>query len=808
MDKINNNIESLDILDWNAIVTELQSFAVSEMAKVKMMELLEEQNWAQSKEQATLLQKETKEVGQIIDKRPFWSCLSELDSPLEALESLERAQVLELEDIHLVYRWLLAIDTWVNIPKIDLPSLVKKAIDQMIDPDLLIRELSPILGDHNELSEQASPVYRELKKKIIQLQTQIETELNYLIQKFTQKGLLQESFYDKREGRYVLPFKVSEQSSVSGRVVGSSMSRQTAYIEPVEIEKLSIELSLSQARLSEEIYRILKEKSLFLTEYASEIIHSIDLIVYWDQVAAKAKMAREFSGKEIEITDHDFELNNVAHPLLWKTLEENQIIKNSIELKSPTQMMMITGPNTGGKTVLLKTIGIACVFARTGIAFPGSNRHQVPFIDTFFVDLGDPQSIEKSLSSFSGHILKMKKILSHAHQNSLILLDELNSATDPEEGACLSRAIIEALLEKNVFIVTTTHDPLLKNFSLEDKRILPVSMLFDEKEQLPTYQIKEGVPGRSRALETADRLGIPKEILKKAKSYLSETHVAFENKLSQLDQIFELADKEKKRAAHLREEAERLKNEWETRVEKTFTDVMDRSKRRVKQITEEVQDQVREILKQIQETRNKKTIDRGREKISNLLSQTDSLFTDAIKKEAPEESDILEKNRVPELEKPMIEVGVRVKVPKWKSHGTVVEMKGKKIKVRLETLTGEVHSGMAVQLMTDEVEVLSHAQQQLQNKKVETDIESGQLSSSQMDIRGIRFEQAMQMVEAFLDQSVRSSCLQVKIIHGVGTGALREGTREILSRLPYVKDYRDATSGDGGAGVTVVEFSK
>ncbi|MCM2324066.1 MAG: Smr/MutS family protein, partial [Oligoflexia bacterium] len=494
-------------------------------------------------------------------------------------------------------------------------------------------------------------------------------------------------------------------------------------------------------------------------------------------------------------------------PLLWWTLTPEAIIRNELDFGEPVRTLLLTGPNTGGKTVLLKTLGLAGICARTGFPFPAVEVPRVPFFRSFFADLGDPQSIERHLSSFSGHVLRFKEILDEVSDRSLVLIDELNSATDPEEGAALGRAFLESVMARNAMIVTTTHDPHLKALSVSDERILTASMAFDEGSRTPTYVMQLGVPGRSRALETAERLGLPADVIELARSYLSRGHVEFEQLLSRLESDAREAARSRKEAVALREEARRLEKQWSERTEASVTEMLDRTRQKLRRILEQAQDEVRSSARRLEEMRTRHELDEARTRLTETAEASAERLESALKEEAPEIAELLERKAretrtaaPPPPQETAFEPGMTVRIPKWKNTGTVLGFQGTKLKVAMGTLQ--------LTLLPSEVEPIAGAAKPATRAHVTTLSASGDASARQLDLRGFRLDDAMAELERFIDHAYRSGAPEITIVHGLGTGALREGTRKLLSRLPYVKDFRDGGTGQGGTGATLVEFER
>jgi DNA mismatch repair protein MutS2 len=509
--------------------------------------------------------------------------------------------------------------------------------------------------------------------------------------------------------------------------------------------------------------------------------------------------------------ERHFFLRQTAHPLLWWSLKTEEIIRNEIDFGVPASTLLLTGPNTGGKTVLLKTLGLAGICARTGFPFPATDHPVVPFFDSFFADLGDSQSIEQHLSSFSGHVVKFKEILDHITDQSLILIDELNSATDPEEGAAFGRAVLETLMSRNSMIVTTTHDPHLKALAITDPRILNASMAFDEKARTPTYLMVSGIPGRSRALETAERLGIPQEVIQLAKRYLSPEHNEFEKMLAKLEADTQDIARARKEALALREEAERLKKEWTERTESSVQDMLERARQKLRRIHEQAQDEVRTAVRKLDEVKNRREIDKTRSGINDASKLASAQLESVLEKEAPELAKVLSRKTeeqtktTDEISLFKMETGSIVRIPKWKSTGTIMEITGSKVKVTV----GKIQ----MTLSTHDIELISppSSKKPMVQTRIDThsELTNGVTPPSEIDLRGTRFDEAMSYLEHYLDASFRSGIFtEVTVIHGLGTGSLREGAHKLLKELPYIKSFRDGGKGKGGTGATIVEFER
>ena len=804
-------------LDWPKLLEYTAQEARTPYGKARILALLESSAFAQTPERAQEIQNETQEMSQILERSALWGPLNGLEFVDEDLENLNRGAVLELSALVRLRSWLYALDSWSHFPKELAGKSFKNALIGLFSPVECVRVLDRVLTPSGELSEKASSTLATLLSQSRDLKREISAKMDSLLREYDSKGVLQENYSDVRDGRYVLPVRVSDQSKVEGRVAELSVSRQTVFIEPKEVEQLQSRLRRIEAEISHEIFLILMGVSKQLQPFSGVIEASIEVMGYWDAAQARARIAKRYGGRPITLsTERQWILQETVNPVLFWSLPESEIIRNSIELEQGQQMILLSGPNTGGKTVLLKTLGLSAVCARTGFFYPGSGKLWVPFFDSFFVDLGDPQSIEDHISSFSGHVLKMKRILTEIGPKSLVLIDEMNSATDPEEGAALALAFVQTVLRVDgAILVATTHDPKLKAMGVGDDRVLNASIIFDEETLRPTYRVVFGAPGRSRALETAERLGIPKEVLSLARSYLSKEHQVVESVLQQLQGRLGTVEKAHRDATLLKEEAEKLKAEWEEKVKNTVNESLEKARQKLKHVLEMAQIEVRETLKKIQSTKSHKQLDEVRRELNEAFQAGEKRLDSSVSEAAPELMEAISgEAAIPSVATPY-QTGQWVRVPKWKNVGEIVEWDGKKARVALGAQNGTgLGKAFVVTVYPAEMELLSEREMktvlgvrsgQTGGKKKTVTVQASDPGhvADQIDLRGQRLDDAMREVTNYLDRAFRSGKIEVTIVHGLGTGALREGVRSLLKGTNYVANYQDA----GTSGATVVRFS-
>lgn len=821
--------QAIQTLEWDRLVDLACCEAQSELGRQQVDQLKENEAWAQSVSEAQLRQKQTQEVLPLLGRDALWRCLNSLPDPSPILESLALGRVIELEELASVRSWLIALDSWVQMPRHHVSgSLFQAGLDSLLDPSLLLRKVDRVLTPRGEISEKASPLLRSLLAEIRKTRSAIQKQMDVLMKKYSSLGVLQEEFSDVRSGQFVLPVRISSQSQVEGEICDTSVSRQTVYIEPREVGELGRQLRRHENALHQEIYRILRELCTELQPFSSDIERSVRVLGYWDAVQARARLGQRYGGKKITVSEgRTFHVTQAAHPLLWWAMEEEEIVRNDILLSEKDRTLLITGPNTGGKTVLLKTVGLAALCARTGFLFPAGVQVEVPYFDRIFADVGDPQSIEAHLSSFSGHVMTLNRITNEVTPMSLILLDELNSATDPEEGAALARAFLESIMEvgdgghTGPITVATTHDRYLKSLAIQDSRIVNSSMAFNEGSNQPTYEMVYGVPGRSRALETAQRLGVSSHILERAHHYLSRGHQDFEGVLAELEVSLKDAKKSQQESQRLEERAKHLKEHWEEKTRIAIDELLGGVKSRLRRLLSQSQDEIRGHLKQLRESRSRQTAEEVRHSIHQSISRAMDDLDKVVVQESTELAELTQsKPEVGKASEGSFEVGQIIRVPKWKNLGTVTSIQKEKVEVILGDPRRGAGLQMKVLLKKDEISELSPAEKQqlseymTQKKKTGATVEmsvsapsSSEVGSS-LDLRGKRFEEAMTILENYIDASFRSGQRQVRVITGLGSGAIREGTRKYLASVPYVLSFEDGGEHGGGAGATLVEFDQ
>ena len=630
----------------------------------------------------------------------------------------------------------------------------------------------------------ASEELARIRRKIHDSESQVRDVLQDLLKQKVQ--MLTEGIVASRNGRQVLPVKNTYRNKIAGVVHDISASGNTVYIEPREVVKLSEEIASLRADERYEMLRILQEISERVRPHAAEIANDAWIIGHLDLIRAKVRFIQEMQAVVPKLSEQEeIQLLQVRHPLV------KNAVANDIHFGKDLTAIVITGPNTGGKTIMLKTLGLTQVMAQSGLPILADKGSRVGVFDQIFADIGDEQSIEQSLSTFSSHMTNIVQILGQVNQNSLLLLDELGAGTDPQEGAALAMAILEDLRLRQVKTMATTHYPELKAYGIETAFVQNASMEFDTASLRPTYRFMQGVPGRSNAFEIAKRLGLSEVIVGDASQQVNQDNDV--NRI--IEQLEEQTLESRKRLDNIREvEQENLKM---NRALKKLYNELNREK----------------------ETELNKAREQAAEIVDLALSESDQILKNLhsksqlkpheiieakakLKKLAPEKVD-LSKNKVLQKakKKRAPKVGDDIVVLSYGQRGTLTS--------QLKDGRWEAQVGLIKMTLEEKEFDLVQTQQEKPVKKKQVNVvkrASGRGPQARLDLRGKRYEEAMTELDAFIDQALLNNMAQVDIIHGIGTGVIREGVTKYLQRNKHIKSFGYAPQNAGGSGATIVTF--
>ncbi|WP_297716651.1 endonuclease MutS2 [Intestinimonas sp.] len=656
--------------------------------------------------------------------------------------------------------------------------------------------ISTSILSEEEIADAASPELADIRRHIRASSSKVRDILQKLISS-SQAKYLQESIITMRSGRYVVPVKSECKNEIPGLVHDVSGSGGTFFIEPMAVVKTNNELRELQSREEKEIERILRELSAECAAHREDIAQDYDLLILIDCIFARARLSDRLRCTEPRLARQGITLRKARHPLL----DPKKAVANDLYLGESFDTLVITGPNTGGKTVTLKTIGLLTLMAQCGLHIPADDDSAVVVFDHVLSDIGDEQSIAQSLSTFSSHMVNIVGILAECGPGTLILFDELGAGTDPVEGAALAAAIIESARERGALVCATTHYAELKVYAMTTKGVENASCEFNVETLAPTYKLLIGVPGKSNAFAISRRLGLPQAIIDKAAARIDAENVRFEDVLTQLDRQRQQMEKEKDEARKLRremEESAKTAREYRERLEKEKAKAVEKAQAEAHAIIQEARDTADRVFAELNEMR------RRQEKEADWLEQNQRRSD--LRRQLNEAEDALgsrEELPPPPPTRParagdtveLVKMGTRASVISVNKDGSlqlqagILKISAKQEEVRVVEDAGGGGKKQAAQ-------IAQRAEHKLRSLG----------ASPEVDLRGMMTDEAILVLDRFLDSAVMGRLDTVTVIHGKGTGAVRKAVREHLKRSKYVKSFRPGRFGEGEDGVTVAEL--
>ncbi|MCT4509193.1 MAG: endonuclease MutS2 [Tepidibacter sp.] len=788
------NKKSLRVLEYFKIIDMLKGKVASSLGRRYVDELAPSTN----REEVVQMQKETSEAQSIIIKRgsvPLGGIhdVEMLAKKTKIGSSLDMGQLLMVAD---TLRCARVLKNSIGKSEDESYPIIQSLTDSLhIFKDIEDKIFNSIVSEV-EMSDNASHTLKSLRRGIVQKNQSIRSKLNSIISSTTYQKYLQDAIITVRGDRFVVPVKQEYRSNVAGIIHDQSSSGATLFIEPMSIVNMNNELRELKLKEREEIERILSELSSFIGEVADEIISNGKILGKVDFIFAKGKLS--FSMKAIEPTiseDKSLNIKNGRHPLL----DPKEVVPSNIWIGKKFNTLVVTGPNTGGKTVTLKTVGLFSLMTQSGLHIPADYGSYMCIFDNIFADIGDEQSIEQSLSTFSSHMTNIVDILKEVTTNSLVLFDELGAGTDPVEGAALAMAILNDLYDLKAITIATTHYSELKHYALTKEGVENAAVEFNVQTLSPTYKLLIGVPGKSNAFEISKRLGLGDYIIQKAKNFINSENIEFEDLLQNIEKNRIETLKEKEEAKRLREEVRKLKEELLVKTERISVQrdkIINEAKRDALKIMRDSKEEADMIIKEIRKLQ-KHGVDKDKNReIENLRRE----MNESMKGLHSNVKDMI----VPKVAKKAIKnlkAGDDVKVVTLNQQGSVLSVDNdkKEALVQIGIMKMTLPFASLEQIKSSKKDVLkSGAGKILKKKKFNI--------KQEIDLRGMNLEEAMVEVDKYLDDAYLAGTAKATIIHGIGTGVLKAGIKEMLKKHKHIKSYRDGIYGEGGAGVTIVEF--
>ena len=680
-----------------------------------------------------------------------------------------------------------------DLPKEQLPKIM--ALASVISVQKRLEdEIDRCILSEDEMADSASPELKRLRRAILRQNEDIRVKINSMINSQENKTLLQDSIVTIRQGRYVIPVKQEHKGKVSGIVHDQSQTGATLFIEPQAIVNMNNELRELELQEKKEVQRILAELSGQVGLVEREIANNQKILLELDFMFAKGKLSVKMKGSQPTINDQGYlRIKNGRHPLI----DAKKVVPVTVALGRDYHTLVITGPNTGGKTVTLKTIGLFAMMAQSGLHLPADCGTEMPIYHKIFADIGDEQSIEQSLSTFSSHMTNIVSIVKESDDRTLVLLDELCAGTDPTEGAALAIAILGDLQSRGAAIAGTTHYTELKKYALSTAGVQNASMEFDVETLSPTYRLRIGVPGRSNAFEISKKLGLDDHIVERAGTLLERGDIQFEDVITKIEQDRKAAEAERDEAILLNIEMKRQKEKLEEkaqRLEEQKDKILSRAREEAADMIKEARelsDRVAKELRQMEKLRNSGEIDRRHDKIRGELREASGKYREkvkAVENDAPVNPNLLK-------------VGDRVKVLTVDQKGNVLTLPDSKgdlqVQVGLLKLTVNLKNISKIQENGSTKEVVKQKYGALYRSKAQS-------VSISCNVIGKTLDEAEDIVDKYLDDAFMAGLKEVSVIHGRGAGILREGLQKMMKRHKHVASYRKGAYNEGGDGVTVV----
>ena len=793
------NQKALETLEYKKIIAQLKR----EMGSAASAKLADELTPLTSekiiKEE---LRSTTEAVDLIVRKGPL---------PTGGLYDIREALLLAKKGGSLTMRQLLEVQNVLGISSEvvafmhddALPALkyIGEMVDLIVEFTALEKEISRCILTEDEMADNASPKLKDIRRSIHQQNQAIKNKLSRIITSSSNKTYLQDAIVTMRDGRYVIPVKQEYRSFFPGMVHDQSKGGATLFIEPQGVVELNNKLRELEVEEQLEIARILAELSSRVAEHYREIRSNLELLTKLDFIMAKGKLSCKMHASEPKIdVDGELRLISARHPLI----EYKKAVPVDIRIGGDYRTLIITGPNTGGKTVSLKTAGLLVMMAQSGLHIPASHASTLPIFGEVFADIGDEQSIEQSLSTFSSHMKNIVSIIDKASYDSLVLVDELGAGTDPTEGAALAIAILERFYDSGALTMATTHYNELKKYALATSGVENAAMEFDIETLTPTYRLLIGVPGKSNAFEISKKLGLSESIIERASEHIKHGDMEFENVISSIEDDKRKAAADRLDAESMRAEIEeRLKKleEKEKAVSEKRADIIAEAKREARELLRETKSAVKDVqkdLRRLQKSGAHTNLNTGAlEKSRRKINEAEDLVSEKVVKQVNSEP----------VSADTLKIGDRVKLLTIGQNGTILSLPDEKGNLMINIGALKVKARLQDLMLINEGK--DRKPQAKSSSKYGSLLRSKSSSvSASINVMGKNLEDALADVEKYLDDVYMAGLDMVSIIHGRGGGILKDGIRQMLKRKKYVDSYGAASYNDGGEGVTIVRMKK
>ncbi|WP_428817297.1 endonuclease MutS2 [Clostridium butyricum] len=783
------NEKSLRILEFNKIKDKIKKYARTNAGKEKVSDLAPYDNVYEINNKLD----ETNEALEVI--------LDKGNPPLEGLfdihEGVERARkggTLTPEQLLKIGSTLRAAR---NMKEFFKREDFEKAYERLEDLAYILTPVKNLEDDiersivsEEEISDKASATLYNIRRSLKEKNSSVREKISSIVRSHSK--YLQDDLYTMRGDRYVIPVKSEYKSAVPGIVHDQSSTGATFFIEPMSLVNLNNEIRELVLKEKAEIDRILAELSFKVKENSEQCLSNFKMLVEFDFIFAKARYGERLNAvRPLIREDGRFNIYSGRHPMI----DDDKVVPSDVYIGEDFDTLMITGPNTGGKTVTIKMVGLLHIMGLSGLLIPARDNSSLSFFTEVFAEIGDEQSIEQNLSTFSSHMTNIVEIMRYVDDKSLVLFDEIGSGTDPAEGAALAISIIETLRSRKSRIIATTHYSELKAYALKTDGVENASVEFDIETLRPTYRLLIGVPGKSNAFEISKRLGLVEGVIKRAKAYMSEENLQFENLIRDLQEKSIVAKKEAREASALKKEAEELKLRYEDklqRLEKARDKAYMDARHEAKEIISNAKEEADEILKAMRalekmgiEGGGRARLEEERKKLKDSLEHKEKGLHNMKENEGEPITNVT--------------LGMEAFLPSLNQTVVIISMPDNRGDVQVEA------GIMKINVKLKDLRKTKVTKQEKVKKKREVKLNLSNIES-RVDLRGMDSEEACYKTDKYLDDAYRANLGEVTIVHGKGTGVLRNAITSMLKRHPHVKSFRLGVYGEGGDGVTVVEL--
>ncbi len=778
-------------LEFDKILSMLSSYGVMDITKKRILET----TVSAKIKKVNKMQDETADAVTLITKKgsPPIMCKEDVRSPLKRAVM---GGVLSISEILSVGKVLETSEKLKRFPDELELSALGEHFEALWENRDLKKRIFQSIADEETLADDASPALSDIRRKIRLANNKVRDTLKSIISSPSYAKCLQEQIITMRDDRYVVPVKAEHRGDIKGIVHDTSSSGATLFIEPMSVVELNNEIRTLIDGERDEIVRILSEFSNLIANDKDFIEMTYSVIGKLDEIFARAHFALRYDCYRPILNDKGIlNLGRARHLLI----DPKKVVPVDIELGKDFDTLVVTGPNTGGKTVVLKTAGLICLMAQAGLHIPAKEGSVVAVFDKIFADIGDEQSIEQSLSTFSSHMVNIVSILKEAGENSLCLFDELGAGTDPVEGASLAVSILERVRLLGAKTMATTHYSELKTYAIGTDRVENGSCEFNVDTLAPTYKLLIGVPGKSNAFAICKRLGIDEDIINNAKNYIAGENIKFEDIISELEKSRRDAIADKERAERYKSDAEKLKEDTKVqkkKLEEKTDKIIERARAEAREILEQAKRDSDEIISQLQKTRQLNDSKKAQQEIDKVRASLNKKISDNSAKLSRMQFKPQDASKAPKT----VKTGDDVEIVSLRQQGVVCSLPDDSGNLFVKVGIMKVKSNLK------DLKLLNVKKPQ--TKKASSSNAGGKTMnlSPEIDVRGETVDSAELIIDKFLDDALLSSISVVRIIHGKGTGMLRQGIHSFLKTKPYVKSYRLGVFGEGDSGVTVVEL--